>query len=355
MTKRIAIDAMTEQGNKVLSKSIHQILKQHTDLELIIVGDDSVSDLAELKRVSFERSFNIILPYDSTRDILKKLDDSSTNLTAKLVAEGKADIGVSFANTKAVGLAVSRNLQPIKGLKKIPLAVAIPSKKNGQYVPVILLDIGATGLDDLHPRNLLEFGILGKYYAENFGLSNVRIGLLSNGTEIFKGTSLLRDAGYLFEKYAKSASSFNYSGFVEGREVFIGDANKPDVVVTDGFTGNVLLKMAEGLILLSKEAIQDSFRANLATKAAGLTAKVTGAFSQMKKFMHPDRYGGASFLGLSQSFIKGHGASTSFAIQTAIELAYHSINASKDSGLLEELSQVKTVYGETKTELEQIR
>ncbi|MBU0958425.1 MAG: hypothetical protein KKB31_00625 [Nanoarchaeota archaeon] len=339
--KKIAVDAMTiEGGIGLLAKAIRRELKKHRNLELLLIGDDSIRHL-EGDRVSIVPSSEIITGEDLLKQIMRKLPYSSTNITARLVGEGKADVGVSFANTKAVGLAVSRNLKPINGLKKIPLAVAIPSKKDGQYVPVVLLDVGATGLDDLGPKNLLEFGILGKYHAENFGLVNVRVGLLSNGTEANKGTSLLRDAGTLFERYSRDNFLFNYSGFVEGREVFIGGKDKPDVVITDGFTGNVLLKMAEGLILLSKEAMQDSFRANLATKAAGLTAKVTGAFSQMKKFMHPDRYGGASFLGLSQPFIKGHGASTSFAIQTAIGLAHNSsINGSKES-IMGELKQAQ--------------
>ncbi len=343
MVKRIAIDAMIEQGSKVLSKAIHRVLREHKDLELIVVGDNSVSDFGKIDRVSFEYSPNIILPYDSIREILKKVDDSSTYLTARLVAEGKADVGVSFANTKAVGLAVVRNLKPINGLKKIPLAVAAPSKKDGKYVPVIILDVGATGLDDLKPRNLLEFGILGKYPSENFGLGRIKVGLLSNGIETTKGTSLLREAHSLFIEYAGKTNSFDYVGFVEGRDIFIGGKDKPDVIVTDGFTGNVLLKTTEGIILLYKEAMNDSFRANLIKMAAGLTAKVSGAFGQMKKFMHPDQYGGASFLGLNQPFIKGHGASTSFAIQTAIDLAYNSSRNNDAEKITEELYGLDTL------------
>ena len=295
MAKRIAVDAMTEQGNKVLTEAIHQVLKEHKDLELLVVGNESLSDFGRINRVSFEYAPNIILPHDSNREIIKKIEGSSTYLTAKLVAEGKADVGVSFANTKAVGLSVANNLHPINGLKKIPLAVAVPSKKNGLYAPVIFLDVGATGSDDLLPRHLLEFGILGKYQAENFELKNINVGLLSNGTEITKGTSLIRAANDLFKEYASRTKSFNYVGFVEGREVFIGGENKPDVVVIDGFTGNVSLKMAEGLILLAVEAMQDSFRVNLATKVGGSIVKWTGAFSYVKRVMHPDRYGGASF------------------------------------------------------------
>ncbi|MBI2044421.1 hypothetical protein HYT23_00020 [Candidatus Pacearchaeota archaeon] len=343
MIKRIALDAMTEQGNKVLSKAIHRVLKEHKDLELIIVGDNSISGFGDFERVSFKYSPKIILPDDSTREILNKLEESSTNLTAKLVSQGEADVGVSFANTKAVGLAVERNLQPINGLKKIPLAVAIPSKKDGHYAPVIILDVGATGLDDLSPMNLLEFGILGKYQAENFGVKNIKIGLLSNGTEITKGTSLLRKSDSLFLEYAKINNCFNYVGFIEGRDVFIGGENKPDVVVVDGFTGNVLLKMTEGLLLLYKEAMNDSYRANLFKMASGLTARITGAFGQMKKFMHPDRYGGASFLGLSHPFIKGHGASTSFAIQAAIELAYNSSANASHENILDELEKARLI------------
>ena len=340
MAKRIAVDAMTEQGKKVLTEAIHQVLKEHKDLELLVVGNESVSDFGRINRVSFEYAPNIILPHDSNREIIKKIEGSSTYLTAKLVAEGKADVGVSFANTKAVGIAVSRNLQPINGLKKIPLAVAVPSKKNGLYAPVIFLDVGGTGSDDVRPKNLLEFGILGKYQAENFGLKKVNVGLLSNGTEITKGNSLIKGADALFKEYSGRTNSFNYVGSVEGREVFIGGENKPDVVVIDGFTGNVSLKMAEGLILLAVEAMQDSFRANLATKVGGLIVKWTGAFSYVKRVMHPDRYGGASFLGLSQPFIKGHGASTSFAIKTAIDLAYNSATNYRIDKLSAELESV---------------
>jgi glycerol-3-phosphate acyltransferase PlsX len=344
--KTIAIDAMTnEKGKTSLLNAINQTLKKHKDLEVILVGDNSIRHL-EQPRISIEAAPEIIKGGDSLKQILHKLESSSTYVAAELVKEARADIGLSFGDTKAVGLAVSKNLEPLNGLKKVPLAAAVPSKKGKKYTPTLCLDIGGTGLDDVSPRNLLEFGILAKYYMRQRGLIKPKIGLLSNGEEKSKGTNMTRKAYELYQNYAEKTGSFDYIGFVEGREVFVGGENKPDIVVTDGHTGNILLKMSEGLGLLYKEILHDSFRANLATNVASLTAKFTGVFRSVKKTMNPDQYGGAIFLGLSRPFVKGHGASNEFAIRTAIDLAYNYAN---------HLFLEETILEETIKELKQVR
>lgn len=331
--KIIAIDAATnEKGEKVLIKAVEKSLKKHPDLELILVGTNELKGL-ESSRLFYEIAEKVIKPEDSNKEIIRKLKKSSTYRTAELVGENKADAGLSFANTKAVAPSVGKILFPLNGIKKIPLAIDVPSRNNGKYLPTTILDVGGTGIDDISPRNLLEFAILAKYKVEQRGVFIPKIGILSNGTEAQKGSELTRQASNLCKEYSRKTSLFEYIGFVEGREIFLEEHGKikPDIVITDGVTGNILVKTAEGFSLLFAQTLKDSIRANLITHFSGGLAKIFGAFRYIKKNLHPDQYGGASFLGLTKPFIKGHGASNSFAIETAIDLTYNSISQTLNS------------------------
>ena len=341
--KIIAIDAMTVQkGVKVLTDAVFDSLQKYEDIYFILVGDKCDRYLAASlnnKRVSIQPSSKTISNNDSLRSI-RRNKDSSTYITAQIVGEGKANAGISFGNTKAVGIAVADNLKPLSGLKKIPLAGKVPSFKNGEYSETIMLDGGATTLDDCTPKTLLEFGILGVYYAKNHGIEKPNVGLLSNGSEKQKGTKMLRETNDLYEKYTPHTKSFNYLGFVEGRDIFIGDSNKPDVVVTDGFTGNAIIKTIEGEALFFREALKKSFDLNPGTQISGKFAKIFGAFDELKELLDPDKYGGAFFLGLDYPFIKGHGASEKNAIKTTIEMAYNSLKNDYKDKITKELEDV---------------
>ncbi len=339
--KIIAIDAMTlERGTRYLVDSIMLCLKKYDDLDIIFAGNKNNNYLGSLdnKKTSIEHSSEAIGPEDSIRAVLRK-KDSSTLLTTKIVGEGRADAGLSFGNTKGVAYAVYKHLNPLNDLKKTPLAVKIPVIRGEKRTYAILLDVGSTGLDDCESKNLLEFGIVAKNYAIEEGIKCPKIGILNNGKESKKGTEMTRNTDSLFKEYSKKDDSLDYTGFAEGRDIFYGGESCPDIIVTDGFSGNICLKMMEGEALLFKKSIKDSFNKNIFAKIAGAAAKYIGVFDDLKSSLNPDQYGGAYFLGLEKPFIKGHGAANRKAICTALDAAYRAASYKNNHKIVNDLEK----------------
>ncbi|MBD3249543.1 hypothetical protein GF336_05860 [Candidatus Woesearchaeota archaeon] len=339
--KLIAVDAMTlEAGTKYLVDSLSACLDKYDNLRIVLAGNKKNKELRSLKneRISIEHSSEIVGSEDSIRTVLKK-KDSSTLLTAKIVGEGRADAGISFGNTKGVAYAVYRHLNPLNNLKKMPLAVKIPVIRGEKSTYALILDVGSTGFDDCESKNLLEFGIVAKNYALREGIACPKIGILNNGKEPKKGTEMTRNADRLFREYSKKDNSFTYTGFAEGREIFYGNESCPDVIVTDGFSGNICLKMMEGEALLFKKAIEDSFNKNILTRIVGAAAKYLGIFDDLKNRLNPDQYGGAYFLGLEKPFIKGHGAANKKAICTAVDAAYRAASYKNNDNIISDLEK----------------
>lgn len=223
-----------------------------------------------------------------------------------LVKSGAADAFVTAGNTGAAltnGLLV---LKRIAGIRRPALTVTLPVK-NGQC---IMLDIGANA--ECKPEYLFQFGIMGAVYAETvLGIKNPRVGLLSNGEEAGKGNELTRAAHRLL-----ATAKLNFIGNIEPKEIFGGGA---DVVVTDGFTGNVALKVTEAVAVLVGSMIKDAFKSSPLAKMGGLLAR--SAIQHARRDLDPNEVGGVPLLGLNGIAIKAHGRSNARAIRSALVAA----------------------------------
>jgi glycerol-3-phosphate acyltransferase PlsX len=229
-----------------------------------------------------------------------------------LVKNGEADAFVSMGNTGAGMVNGLFRLGRIRGVDRPALAPIFPTATG----TCIVLDIGAN--PDCKPENLLQFGILGSIYAEKVrGVKNPKVGLLSNGEEEGKGNELVKGATPLFK-----ASKLNYFGNVEGKEVIGG---KVDVAVTDGFTGNVMLKSSEAVAKLITDKIREIIKnGSLLTKIGGLLVKP--ALGAIKKLLDPGEQGAAPLLGLNGLVFIGHGRSDAFAVKNAIRVAKQAVD-----------------------------
>jgi len=241
-----------------------------------------------------------------------KTPKDSMAIGMDLVKNGEADAFVTAGNTGAGMVTALFRLGRIRGVDRPALAPIFPTATGS----CVVLDIGAN--PDCKPENLIQFGILGSIYAEKVrGVKNPKVGLISNGEEEGKGNELVKAATPLFK-----ASKLNYFGNVEGKEVIGG---KVDVAVTDGFTGNVMLKSSEAVGKLIVDFIRTTIKnGNIATKIGGLLVKP--ALSSLKKLMDPSEQGAAPMLGVNGLVFIGHGRSDAFAIKNAVRVAKEAVD-----------------------------
>ena len=236
----------------------------------------------------------------------------------ELVKVGEADAFVTAGNTGMAMYFARKTIGDIPGVIRPCLGTLFPVK--GGHA--VVLDIGANA--ECRPEFLMQFAIMGKVFAQTMlGISNPRIGLLSNGEEEGKGNNLVREAYPLFEKAA-----FNFIGNVEGKELFGGQA---DVVVTDGFTGNVMLKSTEAVAKLIMDVLKEELMSSTRTKLGAALAKP--AFGKVKQMLDPAEIGAAPLLGIDAPVFVGHGRSDARAMVGAIRSAKLAL----DNHLLEEL------------------
>ncbi|MDZ4159335.1 MAG: phosphate acyltransferase PlsX [Anaerolineaceae bacterium] len=239
----------------------------------------------------------------------------------ELIKQGKAGAFVTAGNTGAAMFNALRKLGRLRGVLRPGLTALFPVK-NGHCV---VLDIGANA--DCRPEFLLQFAHMGSLYAQRvLNIPNPRLGLLSNGEEAGKGNQLIHDTYPLLEK-----SGLNFIGNIEGKELFGGCV---DVVVTDGFTGNILLKSSESVAHLITDILKQELTASFRTKIGALLAKP--AFGKIKQMMDPAEVGAAPLLGIDGLVFIGHGRSDARALTNALRVAHQAIN----SNLLESLHQV---------------
>jgi len=307
----IAIDAMGgDHGPHVTVKAALNILHREQDVNFVLVGlEDAV--IAELKlrraqvgtRLRVHHASEVVKMDDPLSVALRMKKDSSMRVTADLVKRGEADAGVSAGNTGAL-MAVSRFvLKTLPGIDRPAIASTLPSHTGSTY----MLDLGANV--DCTAENLLQFGIMGSALCAAIEhKERPSVGLLNIGEEDIKGNDVAKQAGEMLK-----ASGLNFYGNVEGDDIYKGTV---DVVVCDGFVGNVALKSSEGLAKLIAEVLRREFKKNLLTRVAGLVAlPVIRAF---KRKMDPRRFNGASLLGLNGVIIKSHGSADVFAFEQAI-------------------------------------
>jgi len=259
----------------------------------------------------------VITMEDKAAQALRAKRDSSMRVGIRLVHDGRADGFVTAGNTGAAMATAKIILGTLPGVDRPALAAVFPTAAG---TAAILVDVGANV--DCKPNNLEQFAIMGEiYFRSIFGTRRPRVGLLSNGEEESKGNDLTRDAYKLLKQLP-----INFVGNVEGRDLYNGQV---DVIVCDGFVGNVALKISEGVVELVREALKDSLRATITRQVGFLLSRK--AFVEFKKRVDYTEYGGAPLLGLKGVCIVSHGSSNANAIKNAVrvasEFAQHQINA----------------------------
>jgi len=284
--------------------------------EIILVGNRAILE-PKLKilntkgvPVTIHHAPDVLEMADKVVDGTRKKPQNSMAVGLELVKSGAGQAFVTAGNTGGAMFNALRILGRIKGVSRPALTARFPVK-NGYCV---VLDIGANA--DCRPEFLLQFAIMGSLYAEKLlKIKNPRIGLLSNGEEAGKGSQLIKDTFPLLEK-----SGLNFIGNVEGKELFGGMA---DVVVTDGFTGNILLKSSEAVSKLMTDVLKEKLLSSFTTRVGALLAKP--AFIQLKKMLDPAEVGAAPLLGIDGLVFVGHGRSDARAMTSAIRVARQAV------------------------------
>ena len=298
---RIAVDAMG--GDRGPEEIVAGALEARSDqIAPVLVGPTGL----DTQGLELIEAPGVIGMDEKPTDAVRAKPDSSLVVACRAVREGKADAVVSAGNTGAMLAACLLELRRLPGVRRPAIAVTIPSRTGA----AVLLDAGANA--DARPEDLLQFGHMGAVFAEEIlDIGNPEIRLLSIGEEAEKGNQLTLEAHELL-----AASDLNFAGNTEGRDLLRGGA---DVVVTDGFTGNVALKLLEGTIRNLLEAVRDEITATTRGKLGGLL--IRPAVRRLRTRLDPDTYGGAYLLGLRGLAVIAHGNSSRRAITNAIRLA----------------------------------
>ncbi|MBQ9442350.1 MAG: phosphate acyltransferase PlsX [Selenomonadaceae bacterium] len=312
---KIAVDAMGgDNAPKEIVKGAIQAVKKYPH-EIILVGDENkiqefLKDEPDIKKfpLTIKHASEVIEMGEHPAEAVKNKKDSSIVVATHMVKDGEADAVFSAGSTGAAVSAAQLILKRIHGVNRPAIATPIPSPKG----VTLMLDSGANV--DSKPEHLLQSGIMGALYAEHvFGIKNPKVGLLNIGEEDTKGNELVKEAYKLFQ----DVKTINFCGNAEGRDIPEGHF---DVVVCDGFVGNVVLKFGEGLALtilkLIKEAIEDG---GIAAKVGALL--LTPALTSLAKRLDVSEYGGAPLLGVEGCCVIGHGSSDAKSICNAIGVA----------------------------------
>ncbi len=286
----------------------------------------AAAELSE-RRVEIVNATEVLTMEDKPLEGIRKKKDSSLVRAIELVRHGKADAVISPGNTGAL-VAGSMKLGRLEGVERPAIAARMPSRSHD----FILLDVGANAACE--PLHLAQFAVMGNLYAqEMFGLKKPRVGVLSNGTEETKGNELTRETARLC-----ALLDLNFIGYVEGFDLFNDGV---DVVVCDGFVGNIVLKTAESLGYAMKDILKAGLTASPVRKLGAWIAR--GGFHGLKKRMDPEVYGGAMLLGLNGVVIKAHGSSRERAIASAIGVAAKEIKLNLKKTLAAQIASANTV------------
>jgi len=315
MTITLAVDAMGgDHGPKITVPASINALTRYDQLHIILVGDRELieKELQKNKytntRLSVQHASEVVEMDESPQSALKNKKDSSMRVAINLIKEEKAQACVSAGNTGALMATARYVLKMLPGIDRPAIASSLPSQKGTTY----MLDLGAN--TDCTAEHLLQFAVMGAMLVSSVtGNPKPSVGLLNIGSENIKGNEIVKEAGELLRR-----SHLNFYGNVEGNDIFKGTT---DVVVCDGFVGNVALKTAEGIAQLMGRFLTQEFKRNWITKVMAFVSLLV--LNRFKKRLDPRRYNGASFLGLKGIVVKSHGGADSysffFAIQTAIE------------------------------------
>ena len=303
-----AVDAANEFGVDIT------LVGRRADIEAHLPVPNEHIDIAEAS--------DIVTMEDDPATAVRRKKDSSMAVALRMLAEEQGDACISAGSTGALLTGATLLVRRIHGIRRAAMAPVIPNGGKG----TVLIDCGANV--ECTPEYMLQFAFMGSFYAKNIlGCSEPRIGLLNIGTEDTKGTELCRQA-YALLKQASEAGRINFVGNVEGRDAMSGNV---DVLVCDGFSGNVLLKGTEGAMLFMMKQLKGIFMSGITTKLAALM--VRGGIGRMKKMLDPKEVGGTAMLGISKPVFKAHGNSDARAIRSAVMRAMEFVEA----GVIDEI------------------
>ena len=329
---RIAIDTMSgDKGLEAVVPAALMFLKEHDDTILTLVGDETLlkAELESLKQSENERliikhASQVVTMGESPALALRGKKDSSMRVAINLVKEGEADAAVSAGNTGALMATGRFVLRMLPGIDRPAICTAIPAVSGHTY----MLDLGAN--IDSTSEHLYQFAVMGSELVSAIdGKKSPKVGLLNIGSEDMKGNEQVKAAHEILQN-----GEFNYIGFVEGDDIYHGDV---DVVVCDGFVGNVALKTSEGLARMLSQELKSEYTKSIFTKIAALIS-----YPVLKSFRHRfdhRRYNGASFLGLKGIVIKSHGGADSLAFANAISIARKAVKENVPQHIEEHLQK----------------
>ena len=300
-------------GPDVVVPAALNALKHFDDVNLILVGDEAAIrerlDAAKASpddRLRVHHASQVVEMGEPPAQALRNKKDSSMRVAINLVKNGEADACVSAGNTGALMATARYVLKTLPGIDRPAIATAIPSTSGHTH----MLDLGANV--DCTAEHLYQFAVMGSVLTAAVDNNPApRIGLLNVGQEAIKGNDVVKEAGRLLE-----GSELNYIGFVEGDDIYLSDV---DVVVCDGFVGNISLKTSEGVAKMVSQHLKAGFNRNILTRLAALFA--LPVLNSFRKRFDPRRYNGASLLGLQGIVIKSHGGADVFSFENAIQIA----------------------------------
>jgi len=329
---RIAVDAMGSDNAPAPEVEGAILAARDFGLEIILVGDEAKIRAEAAKHgglpagVIVHHAAEVITTHEEPTKAFRAKKDASLTVAGRLVKEGHADALVSAGSTGALVVVGTLGIGRMKGIERPALGTIFPTASE----PVFILDVGAT--PDCRPEWLVQFALMGNVYAkEILGLSNPRIGLLNNGAEEEKGNALTKATYPLL----KSVPGINFTGHIEAREVPFGGA---DVVVADGFPGNILLKTYEGVGMAIFAALKEALTSTTTAKVGALLAKP--ALKKMAKKFDYTEYGGALLLGLKAPVVKCHGSSNAKAIRSGLRV----MHAALKGNVIDKLGASITAY-----------
>ncbi len=310
-----ALDAAQEYGVQI-------ILVGKGDAILSVLRENGVADLPA--GIEIAHADQVVEMCDNPATAFKEKKDSSLTIGLNLLKDGKGDAFVSAGSTGALLSGATLLAKRIKGIRRAAMAPLVPTGSGS----AVLIDCGATA--ECTPEYLLQFAFMGSYYAERvLGRPEPKVGLLNIGAEPSKGTDLQREA-YTLLKKAGDEGRINFTGNIEAREAVEGGV---DVIVSDGYSGNIFLKTMEGTGLFLAREIKKMFQKSLTTKLAALLVK--DGLRSFKKLLDSGEVGGTALIGISKPVIKAHGSSDAYAMKNAIRQAVSFAN----SGIIEDITE----------------
>jgi glycerol-3-phosphate acyltransferase PlsX len=317
----LSIDAMGgDLGPEAVVDGLARAIRKTPAMRFVVHGDEATLAPLVAKRrglsdhVVLRHADGVVRMEDKPSQVVRTGKDSSMWSAVESVRSGEADVCVSCGNTGALMAVSMIRLRKLPGVQRPAIAILWPSRNPSGFN--VMLDVGADIRAD--PDDLLQYALMGMSYARNgLGVANPRVGLLNVGTEETKGRAEMREAHDLIEANARTAG-FDFVGFVEGGDI---PGDSADVIVTDGFTGNVALKTGEGTARFVRDMLAEAFSATPLSKVAALLAMTS--LKRLSKRIDPRRVNGGVFLGLNGTVVKSHGSADETGVAAAVDLAWN--------------------------------